>query len=257
MNTIDRSETIGLALGGGAVLGAAHIGVLQALEEFDVPIAAIAGTSIGAFIAALYAFGKNGREIEQITSELDWLDITAATLSQYGLLTNKKLGETLHDVLGDVAFDDAQIPLAMVAADISRGEKVVLEQGDVATAVMASTCIPGVFIPIEIGDRMLVDGGILENVPVFSLENMGVERVIAVDLNAKHAFKPPKNLLEVLLNTFDMTMINATKLQTKDADILIGPDLASFNLIDTEQFADLVAQGYTDAKKILQNHLST
>lgn len=254
MNTIDRTKKIGLALGGGAVLGAAHVGVLQALEEFDISVAAIAGTSIGAFVAALHAFGKSGQEIEQIALDLDWLDFSGISLSQYGLLSNKKLGTILHDVLGDVAFEDAQIPLAMVAADIGRGEKVVLQQGDVATAVMASTCIPGVFIPIEFDDRLLVDGGILENVPVSPLKSLGAECVIAVDLNAKHAFTTPKNLIEVLLNTFDMTLMNATKLQTKDADVLIGPNLSSFNLIDTDQIADLIAQGYADAKKNLQKH---
>ncbi|MCA9743565.1 patatin-like phospholipase family protein, partial [candidate division KSB1 bacterium] len=114
---------MGLALGGGAVLGAAHIGVLKAFEENDIRLAALTGTSIGAFIAALYAFGKSADEISEFVHELDWLDVTSLSLSKFGLLSNEKMGERLTEILGEVRFDQAKIPFALVATDLSSGKK--------------------------------------------------------------------------------------------------------------------------------------
>ncbi|NIT59000.1 MAG: patatin, partial [Aliifodinibius sp.] len=129
---------IGLALGGGATLGAAHVGVLRALEEAEIEIDCIAGTSIGALVGALYAFGMSVDKIETIALDLDWPDISGLALSKMGLLNNKAMGKLLDTYLGDVQFDEAQIPFAAVATDIATGEKVILETGDVSEAVKAS-----------------------------------------------------------------------------------------------------------------------
>ncbi len=185
MRIFRRKKNIGLAFGGGAVLGAAHIGVLKAIEEFNIPISYIAGTSIGAIISAFYAFGKNWEEMAILLKGLNWLDISRISLSQFGLLSNKKLGKLITDNLGDVTFDEACIPLAMIATDITSGEKVVLKSGNVAAAVMASSCIPGIFIPVEIDNRLLVDGELVENVPVTPLKEMGANFIISVDLFGK------------------------------------------------------------------------
>ena len=147
-------KKIGLALGGGAVLGAAHIGVLRALHEHNINVNYITGTSIGAFVASLVAFGKTWEEIESIASELKWMDISGVTLSKFALLTNEKLGELSIKHIGDKNIEDAMIPLAIIATDISNGEKIVLNKGSVATAIMASTCIPGIYKPIEF-DRLI------------------------------------------------------------------------------------------------------
>ncbi len=252
MKKIQKNKKIGLALGGGAILGAAHIGVLRAFDEFDISISFITGTSIGAFVSALYAFDKNWKEIEKIAINLNWLDVSGITLSQYGLLSNKKLGDLITETIGDVNFEKSNIPLAMVAANIFDGEKVILKKGNVAQAVMASTCIPGVFIPVEINKNLLVDGAIVENVPISPLKKMEADFIIGVDLNAKHKYKKPENVVEVLVNAFDITLINATKLQTERADILITPDLTSFNLIDPDQVPDIIEKGYLEAKKVLK-----
>lgn len=248
-----KGDTIGLALGGGAVLGAAHVGVLRALEELGLPVSFVAGTSVGAFIAALFAFNKNWQQIGKLVLDLNWLDVSGISLSQSGLLSNEKMGQLIRDAIGDVSFARADIPLAMVAADISTGEKVVIREGDVATAVMASTCIPGVFVPVEAEDRLLVDGGIVENVPVESLKEMGADFVIGVDLHAKHSHSRPENIVEVLLNTLDFAIMTATKLQTSEADILITPDLMSFNSLNPGQTADIMEVGYREAMAVLRD----
>jgi NTE family protein len=161
MKKLKKKKNIGLALGGGVVLGAAHIGVLKAIDEFNIKISHIGGTSIGALIAALYAFGISWKDIKSIALELGWFDITGLSLSKYGLLSNKDIGKIITDTLGDVKFEDSNIPLAAIATDISTGNNVVLTKGRVAVGIMASTCIPGVFLPVEINGELLVDGGIV------------------------------------------------------------------------------------------------
>jgi len=242
----------GLALGGGAVLGAAHIGVLKAIEEMDIKISYITGTSIGAVVAAFYAFRKETEEIQKITKTIKWMDLTGISLSRYVLLSNEKLGDLITEHIGAKNLEQADIPLAMIATDAANGEKVVLKKGLLSTAVMASTSIPGIFKPVEIDDRLLVDGGIVENVPIYTVKEMGADYVIGVDLNAKHEYGKPDNILDVLLNSFHFTLMASAKLQTEKADLLIQPDLSAFNRSDIDQVDDLMEQGYKDAKKALE-----
>ena len=245
-------KDIGLALGGGAVLGAAHVGTLRAINDLDIKINYIAGTSIGAFVAAFFAFGKNWKEIKEIASKLRWIDITGISLSRYGLLSNENLGKIIVEHIGDKNIEDAGIPLAMIATDVTSGEKVILDKGSVADAVMASTCIPGIFNPIEINGKMLVDGGIVENVPINTTKEMGADFVIGVDLNSKHKYDKPDNILDVIMNSFHFLMQLADKLQTEDADLLIKPDLDKFNRSDMNQIDELIVKGYNDSKKVLK-----
>lgn len=246
-NNVFFMKKNGLALGGGAVLGAAHVGVLRAVEEFGIPVHYISGTSIGAFIAALYAFGKTPKEIVDIALDIDWIDLSGLSLSQYGLLSNRKFGKIVTDLLGEKNIEDAFIPLAIVATDISTGRKVVFTRGDVACAVMASSCIPGVFRPVEHDGKLLVDGVLVENVPVASLRAMGADTVICVDLLGKHLFRVPGNIVAVLLNAFYSAIASATSVQLDDADLCITPDLSPFNLIDISQVPAIIAAGYQSA----------
>jgi NTE family protein len=248
---IENASNIGLALGGGGFLGAAHIGVLHALEEQGISPKYISGTSAGSLIGALYSFGKSWQDIQQATSDLKWLDVTQIKLSKFGLLSNKKLNNFIDDVIGDVTFSDAKVPLAMVATDISNGERVVLSEGKVGTAIMASSCIPGVFEPVEIDDVLLVDGGLAENVPVSLLTDMGADFTIGVDLSSMQAQKRPVNIVEVLINSLKFAKTTSTKLQIKNADLLIAPDLSSFNMFDNSQIDDLIEAGYKEAKSRL------
>ncbi len=242
----------GLALGGGAVLGAAHIGVLKAIEEYKIPIDYIAGTSIGSVVAAFYAFGHSPDEIEEIVLGLDWLDISNLAFSKYGILSNKGLGDLIKAELGDVSFNESKIPLAVVATDIYRGEKVVLKEGRVIPALMASTCIPGIFEPVRYHDELLVDGGIVENVPTSVVREMGANFIIGVDLTTTHLKTEPEDILGVLLKTFDIAFKYQTKLQMSDADILLKLDLSEFSLIDTSQTPRLIIKGYQEASNKFQ-----
>lgn len=244
-------KNIGLALGGGGVLGAAHIGALRAMEEQEIEIEYISGTSIGAFVAVFYAFGNKSDKIEEIVSELEWLDISRVSLSRYGLLSIERLGDLITEYLGNKNIEDAQIPLTIVATDIYTGEKVVFDKGSVADAVMASMSVPGIFQPLEINGKMLVDGGIAENVPVKTVQEMGAGYVIGIDLNAKHNYEKPANIIDVIMNSLHFLIKVSDELQTKEADLLIKPDLSRFNRSDIEQISELMSKGYDDTKKIL------
>lgn len=248
----ESDKKIGLALGGGAALGAAHIGVLKALEENKIQLSAVSGTSIGAFVAAMFAFGKNVKQITEIVKELDWLDISELSLSRFGLLSNKKLGKMLDDVLGEVNFSDASLPLAFIATDVASGKKVTLKDGDVAQAVMASTCVPGIFIPTEIDGKLLVDGGLVENVPVSVLQELGAEMVIGVDLNARRQYQKPEDIIDLLMNSMDIAIDNATRIQTSKADLIIEPVLSAYSRTQTDHIDELIEKGYKAAQSTLK-----
>lgn len=251
----DTHKKIGVALGGGAVLGASHIGILRSLEEHDLQPDLIAGTSIGALIAALYAFGVSSERMEEIAVNLKWLDISSISLSKMGLLSNEKLKEIIKEHIGSKNIEDAEIPLAIVTTDLSSGEKVVLREGDLATAIMASTCIPGIFIPVETDGRLLVDGGLVENVPVSALREMGAERIIAVDINAYRLYNKPDDIVEVVTNALDIAVENLTKTRSKDIDLLICPELSSYSRteIDSEKIKGLINEGYRTADEALES----
>jgi len=241
-------KKLGLALGGGAALGSAHIGVLKAMNELGIKPDVISGTSIGAFVAAHVAFGTSLEELEQIALELDWLDVTAFKLSKMGLLSNEKLGKIILKQLGKVNIEDSNTPLCMIATDIANGEKVVLNEGPLYKAVMASTCLPGVFIPVDWQNRLLVDGVLCENVPVSPLKEMGVEVIIGVDLTSKRKYKRPENIVDVLINTFDIGLDNMVKTQINDDAVkLIQPELSAYNMADTGKGEKLIEEGYQAA----------
>jgi NTE family protein len=178
----DRPRKIGLALGGGGSKGSAHIGVLAALEALHVPIDVIAGTSIGGLVAALYAVGYRPYQIEQWFQRATMRRILDRDPSNGGFIGTRKIELLLREALGTRTFADAALPLALVAVDIARGTEIILRDGPLVDAVLASTAIPGLFPPVVRGDQVLIDGGVLNNVPVDVAHMLGANRVIAVDL---------------------------------------------------------------------------
>lgn len=253
--TKQNKKKVGLALGGGATFGAAHIGVLKALDEMSIDIHCISGTSIGAYVAALYAFGVAPSKIEQEVTGLDWLDITSFSLLKlkFGLLTNEVLGNSINKLIGDVAIQESNVPLAIVATDIGECKKLVLTEGNVAMAVMASSCVPGIFSPIKIDGRMVVDGGLVENVPVSPLNELGADFMIAVDLSRGRSYRKPDDIVDVLINSIDLAIDNATRLQTSKADLVISPKLSAYSRSDTGKTAKLIEEGYERARRELSD----
>jgi NTE family protein len=241
------SPTLGLALSGGAVLGSVHIGVLKALDEAGVRVTHMAGTSMGALISSLYAFGLSGAEIEAIADDLRWPQLTSLAPSKLGFLSQDKLQGALRAHLGDVRLEDAPRPLALVALDISTGEKVVMTKGNLATAATASASFPGIFVPVEREGRLLVDGGLLENLPLTPLREWGMDRIVAVDAYLGMSFHRPGNIMELLTNAMRMILANSARTEVREGDILITPDLHGFSPTQLKDIPLLVEVGYKAA----------
>lgn len=178
----DHPGRVGLVLGGGGGKGSAHIGVLSALEALHVPIDVLAGTSIGGLVAAFYAVGYQPYQIEQWFLRATARNILERDPGNSGFLGTRKIESLLQEALGQRTFADARWPLALVTVDIVSGQLVVLRDGSLVEAVLATTAVPGLFPPVARGEQLLVDGGVLNNVPVDIAQKLGAERVIAVDL---------------------------------------------------------------------------
>lgn len=247
---------IGVALGGGAAKGLAHIGVLQAFEEEGVRIDCISGTSIGALVASYYAFGKPVADIRQIGASLHLKKMINFTFKKRGFFSTEGIRELILRDLGEVRIEDARIPLAICTTDIITGEQVVFQKGCLADAVCASVAVPGLFVPVEIGGRMLVDGGIVENVPISPLESMGAGITVAVDLNGVKRYPIPDDVMDVIGNAIDIGMDLRTRQQIREADIVLSLDLSGYNRLGNEERAGaLVEEGYRPMKQTIRRLL--
>ncbi|TET49026.1 MAG: hypothetical protein E3J64_10240 [Anaerolineales bacterium] len=174
------AKKVGVALSGGGARALAHIGVLKVLEELQVPIDMLAGTSMGGIIAALRAAGRSAAEIEELAGSLRLLDIVQWDKSGLGLLGRSKTENLLHEILGgDPTFDELEVPLALSAVDLERGEEVTLREGSVVEAVLATSALAAIFPPTNWHGRLLVDGAVLNPVPFDAVRRMGADRVIA------------------------------------------------------------------------------
>ncbi len=238
---------LGLALSGGATRGLAHIGVLQSLDENGIKPDYLTGTSIGAFAAALYAFGISIPELRAVGEGMTPLRISKLKLSRYGLFSNEELGNLIRSKIGNARIEESPIPLAIVATDIGAGDLVILREGEVATAVMASGAVAGIYQPVRINNRMLMDGGIIEDVPISPLRSMGADCVAAVNLSADRKYRMPEDIIDILFNAFDIAIDENTKVQVKDADVLIEPCLSEFRRMDTSRIDEMIAEGYRAA----------
>ena len=242
------NTTIGLALGGGAAKGVAHIGVLKALEDADIEVDYIAGTSVGAMIAALYAYKIDVETIGSLARRLTMSKVTSFKLNKTGFFSTESLRELMLEYVGDVAIEDAAIPLSIVATDINSGEEIVLTSGSVVDAVCASAAIPGIYIPVEINGRTLVDGGLVQNVPIEALQTAGAGVTIASHLNSVSHYQEISHVLDVMRNAFEIAVSQHTQDQLKEADLLISMDLSDFSLRDnTERYDELFNIGHQAA----------
>ena len=243
---------VGVALGGGGAKGVAHIGVLRALEDANIKVDYVAGTSVGAMVATMYAFNLSIETISNIARDLSLAQITTFKLNKTGFFSADPLKEILIEHLGDVKIEDAAIPLSIIATDLNTGEEVIFTQGSVADAVCAAASIPGVYIPVTLNGRTLVDGGIVRNVPVQPVKSMGAGVIIASQLGGVGVYEKPKNVLDVMRNAFDIALSHRTNEEVKEADILISMDLKDFSIADnTERYDELFSIGYKTAAKKL------
>lgn len=244
---------IGLALSGGVARCIAHLGVMEVLLEEDIPIHAVAGTSGGSFVAALYASGRFSlSELQRISKEIRWWNLTRPLASRTGFLSSNRLGKYLEEQIGLMEFSETRVPLAVVTTDLLLGEKVVLTQGKLSRAVQASCSLPILFNPTLIGERWLVDGGIVSQIPVLAArEDLGVERVIAVDVNYKglDLNRLPRNSIQIGIHLASLSARKNAEEEGKRADFIIRVNVKGIGLMDLKKGDVLLERGRTAARK--------
>lgn len=244
---------IGLALSGGAARGIAHIGVLKYLEERGLKPACIAGTSAGSIVGSLYCSGKTVQQLVKIASTMSWRDMISFSFPRKGLIDSSRLLKILKEHLGDAAFADLEIPLIVNAVDLSSGEEVVIEKGPVAEAVQASCAIPGIFTPVKWKNYLLVDGGLLDNLPTRHLKDRKVDYVIAVNVGAQRPLqKEPDNFFEILIQSYDIIRRHRDMPAYECTDTIIEPELGDITFHDTSNPGILIDRGYEAARQTLE-----
>jgi NTE family protein len=254
----DRARPrVAVVLGGGAARGFAHVGVLRVLEEERIPIELIVGTSVGSLVGAIYADGKNRFELERIAKDLDRDDFfdfgLGAALFGTGLATGERVEKFVRKHVGAARIEDLRIPFAAIATDLDSGKVVVLERGEVAVAVRASSAIPGVFQPVELDGKILVDGGVVENLPVHAARALGGDVVIAVDVTALSGRAKPKNFVEVILRSVNILTNEGVAEASREADVVLSPDVGALGLMDFDapSKAAAIAAGDAAAREAL------
>jgi NTE family protein len=249
-------KRVGLALSGGAALGAAHIGVLEVLEENAIQPWCVVGSSAGSAVGVAYCAGLSVARIKELALNLEWAKLGRVVLPRRGFLDGSRMEEYLVELIGDCTFSQLQIPFAAAAADLLGDELVVLSEGRVAPAVRASCALPGVFTPVEYEGRLLVDGGLINNLPVSAAREMGADYVIAVDLSSPSSVQrePPGSLLEIWFMSV-ATLIRNTHREASLADVVIRPDVGEFSWIDLTHIPALIERGRQAAEAAMSQIL--
>lgn len=264
-------KKVGLALSGGGSKGISHIGVLKVLEEHGIPIDFIAGTSMGSVIGALYSANPNSKKLENLfLDEETNKSFFDYTFSRYGFIKGKKIENLLDSELEGSGFEDLKIPLQVTAFDIENREEVVFSKGDVAKAVRASISIPGIFVPVKNGKRVLVDGGVVDPIPSEALKEAGADIIIAInaegsqspkvnfgeEAQSKEGSKSTPTVLEVLKKTFKTmnTEIYRYDAKNQDVDFLIEVESKSKTLeFSKQQNKKTIKKGEEATKEYLND----
>ena len=227
-----KPPRIGLALGGGAARGFAHIGVIQVLEENGIKPELVAGTSAGSLVAALYASGKSGVQLAALAASMDESAFTDWSFPGRGLIRGEGLAKYVRDNTGGLRIEQMRVPLGIVATDLDSGEAILFQRGDPGVAVRASSAVPAVFQPVRIGSREYVDGGLVAPVPVRFARQMGAELVIAVDISAAPDGNATGDAARMLMQTYAIMGRSINGHELRDADVLLRPKLAQVSGAD-------------------------
>lgn len=260
------NKKIGLALGSGAARGLAHIGVLTVLEKEGIPVDLIAGTSAGAAIGALYARSKDAGHIKNLALELGWRKLASfldPSLPRSGFFKGRKIKNLLASFIGaDTRFSDLRIPVACVATDINTGREVVIDRGSVVEALRASISLPAVFTPVKWEGKYLVDGGLVNPVPVSVVKRMGADFVIAVNVipdvterarrvERKRMSSREPNIINVIMQSIYIGTYALVRSSMEEADIIIEPHLVHVGAGDFQHAQDIIQQGEMAAQSFI------
>jgi len=229
-----RELRLGLALGGGAARGFAHVGVIQVLEEAGLRPSFVTGTSAGSLVAALYASGKTPAELVRVAETLQEAEITDWMLPilNRGALRGEALAKYVNTQVGGRTLEQMKIPLGVVATDLGNGQAMTFRRGNTGAAVRASSAVPGVFQPVRFGDREYVDGGLVSPVPVRQARELGANFVLAIDISSDPMGNPASDTFQILMQTFTIMGQSINTLALKEADFVVRPALSGVKSAD-------------------------
>lgn len=247
-----KPRCIGLALSGGAVRGAAHVGVLEVLQREGIEAEVVAGTSVGSLVGAAYAAGLPAEELREVFRTVRWPRLARLSWrNRFSLFDTRPMEDVIHSVLGVADFDQLSKPFAAVACDVVSGERVVLRTGALGLALRASSAVPGVFPPVEMEGRLLVDGCVADNLPVDVAREMGADFVIAVDIVPPPLeARKPRNIVELMMTTAYLWS-RANHPPEADLDCIIQPQVGAFLGWDFSDVEALEACGRAAAEEAL------
>lgn len=246
-----RPVKLGLALGGGAARGFAHIGVIKVLEAQGINPDIIVGTSAGAVVGALYAAGNSGFELQKLAHKLDESKLADWSLPDRGVLKGEGLQKFVNDAVAQRPIESLKKPFAVVATDLTSGRGILFRTGNTGMAVRASATVPGIFRPVSINGHDYVDGGLSSLIPVHEARELGADLVIAVDISAPPSRQPLRGTLDILLQTFTIMGQNLARYELKDADIVIRPLVGDVGSTDFQARHDAILEGEKAAQAAL------
>lgn len=242
-----KRPKIGLALGGGGARGFSHLGAIKAFEEFGLDFDYVCGTSAGSIVGAFYAAGYNFQKMFEVAKSIKIKDIRTSKLF---FLPSKTDGieKVITDNLGDINIEDLKKPFSAVAVDIKSTNEVCITKGNLAKAVAGSCCVPGIFQPVEFGDRILCDGGLQNTVPADIPKLMGCDYVVAVDVNKSRSYGTSSTkMIDVLACTIRILMKGNVVKGYVNGDVILKPETKRFKSTSTEGYLDMIEEGYREA----------
>lgn len=251
MSARQTRPRIAWALGGGGARGFAHLGVLKVLQEEGIPVDALAGTSMGAVMAVLFAAGANLKYLAALAAKISWENFIDLRFPRYGLVEGKRITPLIRLLTKRKSLNELEIPVRVIATDLTTGEEVVFSEGALDLAVRASISIPGVFTPVPYGERLLVDGGLVAGVPVTAAAAMGMDLVFAVYVPGELNPEPPRSVFDILYRSSEIMMRRLDGIQLRQAALVITPEVGGVGTLQFYRAEECIAKGEAAARAAL------
>jgi NTE family protein len=246
--------TVGVALSGGTAKSVAHVGVLKALVEADIPIDYIAGTSGGSIVATMFASGMPISSMESVANTMSWRKLVSLRFTKLGFVSSARIEEFVREIIGDITFEDLTIPATVVTANLVTGEKREFRSGPVSLAVRASCSIPQIYLPVEIDGEYYVDGGVAEYLPIESLAGLGCDFCIGSHLGPVNpAYRRPHHILHLVMQVTGLMARKNYVHSLARADYVIHPNLDGFSSFDFNNSRKMMELGYNTAREVIED----
>jgi NTE family protein len=243
---------IGIALSGGTAKSVTHVGVVKALAEAGIPLYCVAGTSGGSIVGSMVASGMPVSTMETVATTMSWRKLVSIRLTRMGFISSERIAEFMREILGDLTFEELNLPTAVVATDLVTGEKRVFRSGPLAIAVRASCSIPQIYLPVEIDNQYYVDGGLSEYLPVQTAMELGADFVIASHLApVDPTYRRPQNILQLVVQITGLIARKNYPVSERLASFVIHPNVDSYSSFDFDHSEEMMEIGYDTARRAL------